>query len=551
MNIFNLIATLVLDSSNYESGLKKSEKSTSNFAGKAKTAFKGVASVVGAIVTAVVAAATALSKLTTEAINFADEIDKTSQKLGLSAESYQTWSLAAQMAGTEVSTLQMGIRNLNTFIEKLNAGNSDASKTLNKLGIDFKEFSTMNMDDKLMSVVNALQGVTDAEEKARLAQDIFGSRSYMELLPLLNQEQGSVAELADEYNRLGIIISDDIVKDGAKLNDQITVMKAQIKSLTTIMVSELFPAVKKIISAITAIITGSSDAEEAVNNLIDGISDIINKATEILPDLIDKVGSVLIKVIEGTTSKIPQMVPALVKVIEKLIVALIDSLPSIVGSFGEIIAALIEGILSWDWGNLISHLLDAILNILLVQLPDIIDNIINIIFDLFTGEKGVSMLVKLGGKIIEAVLNGIIRGFTAGINLIIKAINLLTKGISQIWTWAGVPEIPAIPEIEIPYISFFAKGGILDDAINGYGTIYAAAGEGKPEVVAQGSRGTGVATMEQLSDSVYDAIDRFFGHGIAVTLRVGDKDFDAYLLKSINNTLRGQGRQTLDKLTRW
>ena len=51
----------------------------------------------------------------------------------------------------------------------------------------------------------------------------------------------------------------------------------------------------------------------------------------------------------------------------------------------------------------------------------------------------------------------------------------------------------------------FADGGIMEGA----GTMYAIAGEAGPEVVAQGSAGTGVLNVEQFSDAMVSALVRY------------------------------------------
>lgn len=548
MNIFNLIAKLTLDSSEYESGLKKSEKSASTFADKSKKIFKGVATAVGVVVTAITAAAAAMTKLATSAINYADEIDKTSQKLGLSAESYQTFALAAQMAGAEVSDLQMGIRQLSDFTKKLEEGNADAIITLNKLGISASEFSAQNTEKQLLTVINALQGMTDQTEKARLAQQFFGSRTYQELMPLLNQEQGSVEALGEQYKKLGIIISDDVVKQGAKLNDQITVTKATLKSVGTTIMSEVFPSISTLVGGFQDLITG---VDGATDKIADGLFGIIDKVLEKLPDMIETVGDLLVKLVTGIISKVPDLVPPLLKVVETLLVQVIKAIPDLIASAGDIINALVIGLLQLDWIKLVVTIIETIIELSSRTLPNLVFNLIDILIKTFTTGKGLQMLGKLGTGIVEILVNSLIAGFEGAINSVIHSINLITGGLSSLWEWIGIPAIPKIPNVEFARVSFFEKGGMLDDIIDGYGTVYGVAGEGKnPEVVAQGSKGTGVATVEMLSESVYDAIVRFFGRGVAATLRIGDKDFDAYLLTSLNNTLRSQGRNTIDNITR-
>ena len=81
------------------------------------------------------------------------------------------------------------------------------------------------------------------------------------------------------------------------------------------------------------------------------------------------------------------------------------------------------------------------------------------------------------------------------------------------------------------------------------GSVYAVAGESGAEVVAHGSRGTGVTNVEQFEEAMINALIRVFGRG--VTLRVGDRDMRAYITDAQNLALKSQGRKTLNTVTRY
>ena len=141
-------------------------------------------------------------------------------------------------------------------------------------------------------------------------------------------------------------------------------------------------------------------------------------------------------------------------------------------------------------------------------------------------------------------------------------------GISGIWTWIGIPAIPDIPHASFPRVDF-AEGGMFPSNM---GTLYALAGEAGAEIVARGSRGTGVANVEQIADAQYMAMQDYdlrgaiqnaavaIVNGIVtglgnqdnnteITVRIGDKDFNSYVVNTVNNTLRAQGRKSLRTIT--
>ena len=55
----------------------------------------------------------------------ADEIDKMSQKVGMSAKAYQEWDYVLQISGTEMSSMTTGLKTLtNKFDDAVNGSDS-------------------------------------------------------------------------------------------------------------------------------------------------------------------------------------------------------------------------------------------------------------------------------------------------------------------------------------------------------------------------------------------------------------------------------------------
>lgn len=576
MNLFNLFATLTLDNSDYEKKLDQSQKSASSFSSKIGTAFKTGVRAVAGFVTGVAAASAAIGALVVKFVDAGSEIDDNAQKLGISTESYQYWSLVLQRAGSDASNLSMVIRNLTTFTNELSTGNGDALLTLQELGIGYEEFMAMNTEEQLYAIVEALQGMESQTDKVAIAQEIFGNRVYQELLPLLNMEQGSLEDLSAEFENLGLIMSDDTVKSIAEVGDRLDNLGNLIKTSALIIGTDFLPEINGIIDALTALVNGSVSAEEAMQNLSDGIVGIISKIANGAPEFINAAGNLIINILNGLTSVIsnPQTISALISVLESLIKKTVELIPTLLTSIGDIAVALINALLTVNWGDLILTLVNTIFDYVINDLPQATERAIQSIFDtisnLFT-KDGLKSFAEFGISLAEAIINGLISGVEAGVNLLIDGINGILDGISGIWTWIGIPAIPDIPNFTLPRVDF-AKGGMFD----GLGTMYLArAGEAGAEIVAQGSRGTGVANVEQIADAQYMAMSDYDLRGAIqnaavaivngvvdglsnntqdsgntpIIVRIGDKDFNGYIVNTVNNSLRAQGRKSLNRIT--
>lgn len=577
MNLFNLFATLTLDNSDYEKKLDQSQKSAGSFSSKIGTAFKTGVRAVAGFVTGVAAAGAAVAALAVNFINAGSEIDDNAQKLGISTEAYQYWSLVLQRAGTDASQLSMAIRNMTTFTQELAEGNGDALLTLQKLGIGYEEFMAMDTEEQLYAIVNALQGMEDQTEKVQIAQEIFGNRVYQELLPLLNMEQGSLEDLREEFEELGLILSEDTVKSIAAVGDKLDNLGNLFKITGLSIAADFLPEINNILDAFTALVTGSSDVETAMNTIADSLVSVLTKVLNAAPDILDAAGNLLINIVVGLTNAISNttFIKDLTNFVISFLAKIVEIIPTLVGSVGEIAVALINALIRVDWGTLIINLVEAIFNIVFVQLPsiivDLMTTLLNAVFDLFFTKEGQEALAEFGINLAEAIINSLISGVENGVNLLVDGINGLLDGISSIWTWIGIPSIPDIPHVSLPRVDF-AEGGMFD----GVGTMYLArAGEDGAEIVAQGSRGTGVANVEQIADAQYMAMQDYDLRGAIqgaaaaivngvvdglssgrqdsgntpVIIRIGDKDFNGYIVSTVNGTLRSQGRKSLNKVT--
>lgn len=571
MNLFNLTATLTLDNSEYEKKINESGKSAASTSSKMGTSFKNAGRVIGAVVTAVAAVTAAISALAVKTVDYMGDLDDNAQRVGMSTEAYQKWAYAMQLAGGDASTLQVVMRELTTFTNELSAGQGDALLTLQKLGIGYEDFMGLPVDKQLQAIIEGLQSMESQTDKTALAQEIFGNRAYQQLMPILNQEKGYVDELFASMEDLGLVISDDLIKAGAALGDKLDQLKLTFQTVGATIMSDLFPQIELVVEGLTGMATG---AEDAGGKFVEGIVGIVDKLTSALPDLIEIVGDLWVEVMNGMISATPSMVPKIVEVLEALLFKVVDILPEMVPQTTLIAIAFFEALLKVDWASLIVKLGIALIEITLVRMPDMwadaFISIFNTAFGLFNTKNGFKSFAEFGKNIGEALINSLILVVESGINRVINVVNSITGGFSKIWTWTGADPIPKIPNVSIPRVDF-AEGGMMDDL--NLGTYYLArAGEDGAEIVARGSRGTGVANVEQIADAQYMAMNEYdvkgeiqratvaIVNGIAnaingaggatnVNVRIGDREFKNYVVQVVNDTLKAQGRKTLNTIT--
>lgn len=442
MNLFNLFATLTLDNSEYEKKLDQSQKSAGSFSSKVGTAFKTGARAVAGFITGVAAVGAAIGGLVLKMVDAGSEIDDNAQKIGFSTEAYQYWALVMQRIGTDASTLSTAIRNMTTFTENLANGQGEALLTLQKLGIGYEEFMAMTPEEQFYTLIDALQGVTDETERTQIAQDIFGNRVYQELLPLINMEQGSLEALRDEFESLGLIMSDDMVKSIAAVGDKLDNLGNLFKVMGLNIAVDFLPEINNILDAFAALVTGSSSVEDAMQMIADSFVNVIKKIVNAAPNIIDAAGDLILNVLVGILDVIsdPEVLGALLNVIMTLLNKAIEIIPTLINSLLNLATALIIALLDLDWNNLIRTILDALLEVAAKIIPNSITSIADILVALIETlvtviPQALADLVTFASELIKTLMNVFIEldwgNFLAGvINAVINALfNTLPNAI--------------------------------------------------------------------------------------------------------------------------
>jgi hypothetical protein len=259
MTVFDLVASLRLDSSKYDEGLNNAEKKTQSLSSSLKSAVKPLAAV-GATGMAAGGAIFAYANNTSKA---ADQIDKMSQKLGLSAQAYQEWDYVLQISGTDIQNMRTGLKTLTNKFDDAKNGGSGAIETFERLGLSMEDIKDLSREDLFAKVIEGFQNMEDSTERAALANDLFG-RSGQELAPLFNTTSEETKELIEKLHEVGGVMSDEAVKNGAKFQDSLTTLKTAFSGATNTLVGKFVPGIAKTMDKITDFV-----ASGGLKNLLD------------------------------------------------------------------------------------------------------------------------------------------------------------------------------------------------------------------------------------------------------------------------------------------
>lgn len=206
---------------------------------------KGIATGMAGIVASATAAVAGIYKLATGSAETADEIDKMSQKIGISRQAYQEWDYICSQSGVDVEVFKNGIKTLTTQMDAANSGTESAKETFEALGLTWEDGNgkLKSQEQMMEEAITALAGMEDGTERARLAQELFG-KAGVELAPILNSGADGIEELRNRCHDLGLIMSDEAVDAGVKLGDTIDDVKSTFGAITDRIGAQFMPVVQ-------------------------------------------------------------------------------------------------------------------------------------------------------------------------------------------------------------------------------------------------------------------------------------------------------------------
>lgn len=336
MEIFKLFGSILINNDEANKSLAKTDSSAKKVADSLGKGIATAGKFAAAIGTAAVGAAAGMYKMATSAASTADNVDKMSQKIGISREAYQELDFVLSQSGTDVDKLQSGMKTMSAQVEK-------NAKAFEDLGVNIKDANgeTRSQEEIFYDTVNALQQMQEGTEKSTLAVQLFG-KAGTELMPLLNSEAGSLETMRQEAHDLGLVLEDELIDNGVSLTDTLDKMKRSLSSVMTQLGARLMPIVEKAANFII-------DNMPKINAVIDQIAPIIEQAfDEIMPVLMDLASSLLPQVLDIVTALLPQvsnifkaLTPITTQLIEKLAPIIVKIVENLLPPLVEILEGLI------------------------------------------------------------------------------------------------------------------------------------------------------------------------------------------------------------------
>lgn len=375
---------------------------------------------------------TALTFALKKTADYGDRIDKMSQKIGMSAKSFQEWDYIMSQNGGNVESLQMGFKTLTTQINNVQKGSKDSINAFRQLGINVKDANGQlrSQDEIFNESVRALQKMEKGTKRDAIAQQLFG-RAVLDMKPLLNQEAEAIDRLREKANKLGLIISKEDIDNAVILKDTFDTFSRAFQARFATVMMKVMPVFTKLLEKITPLIKFITDkiidlgkqmvATPAFAMMREQFAELVEELKVFYyenQDFFDALKTVFVWVV---TSGIPNFVTSLVLVTRGLIK----------------ITQTVKNFFSWI-GGAIGNIVGLFLSIptsiqtAFINVQNIILRVITIII------KGVMKAFKQIGNLIGNMI-GLILSIPASIqtafinaqNIVLRVFNALKSGIGS------------------------------------------------------------------------------------------------------------------------
>ena len=241
--------------SHFASGLKTAAARVFSM----KTALVGLAGVAG------------FGFLAKQSLNATDALSKTAAKIGTTTDALSKLQYAAGLTGVEQNTLNMAMQRFARRTAEAAKGTGEAKGAIKELGLDARKLVNMPLDERMLALADAFQGVQGDSDKLRLAFKLFDSEGAALVNTLSAGRQGLIA-MFKEADTLGAVMSQSAASGVEDANDALSKLGTLMGGIKNQMFAAMAPAFELLAdtlrnNVITAIKESDGSVEQFARNL--------------------------------------------------------------------------------------------------------------------------------------------------------------------------------------------------------------------------------------------------------------------------------------------
>jgi hypothetical protein len=370
-----------------------------------------------------------------------DEIQKMSQRTGVSTEALSELKFILEQNGATLGDFEMANRNLTRTLDEAASGTGKGVEALERLGLSYEDIRAMSPEEQFATIAGAIGNMTDHNDMAAVAMEMFGARVGTKLLPMIKQGSESFEELRQKAHDLGIVFDQDGADAAARYTDMMHELGQSFKGvmieLGPLIADIMEKFVPKVIEAVKAVVEWISNNEGLATGLIvaaaavGGLMLVVGPLLVMLPGLIALVTSagVVFGAVAGVLSGPVVLAIGAVVAAGALIYAFWDEITAVFEASIEAIVA----VATWMW-------------------------------------EGITQAWQAGVDFVYGIWQGFLDFLSAGVDAVVGIVEAMAQPF--IWLSEVIGNALALigfgssKGIEVPAIPGFAEGGQLTEGMN-------------------------------------------------------------------------------------
>jgi len=208
-------------------------------------------------------------KTVMDSLNRADGLARTAAELGVTTDALQKLGHAASLSGSSAAEVTDAMRFMSRFIGQAAEEGSQAAKTMEKLGVNFRQLEGMSADEAFMHMADALNSVTDQGQRATMMQEVFG-RGAKNVALMVAGGSEEMRKLGEDAERTGKVLSGFELGQLVAAKGAIEELQTTFQALGDRLAVAFAPVIKWLSDAINGWIGNAKDFDATMQSVAEG-----------------------------------------------------------------------------------------------------------------------------------------------------------------------------------------------------------------------------------------------------------------------------------------
>ena len=236
---------------NFAGNMREAKDESTNFSRAMKdlhTQIRPVTTALTLLSVALVPIAGTLSAFS--AARLGKDIYNSAQRVGMGTQKYQEWAYILEQVGADVSDLIGAQQTLTEAQIDVAEGSEDIINAFKYIGLSAEEVISMDRQELFERTIAGLQNIENSTQRAAIGYRLL-SEDASTLSALLGMSNQDTAQLANNFNLLGSVMSESLLKKSLAFSGALGTLKAAFQGLVNTLAELFLPILTTIVTWLT------------------------------------------------------------------------------------------------------------------------------------------------------------------------------------------------------------------------------------------------------------------------------------------------------------